>query len=221
MAAFVSQFGAALLEVQEELRRSVDQSGAIPQVANVIVLSLDRETFRREQGGISSENVEQFRKDLRREVESFLASNEWGTASPLSFNILLRSIDVPCRVRVERRDSLYALRVKDDGGERLVPVRWPSVMIGREHSAPPRAFVPVRDASRSLSREHLLLTFRDLELTALQRGQNPTTLNGEPIEPTVEISLSSGDLLRCGPHTIEVVIDDVAESAPERGGLSV
>lgn len=210
MPSFVSQFGAALLAVQEELRRSVDRSGGMPQVANVVIVSLDRETFLREQKGAAAD-LELFRSDLTREINAFLASNEWSVSNPLSLNLLLRSITVPCAVRVERRDALYTLTIRDDSGRRTVPVRRPVTVLGREHEAPPRAFVPVRDGSRALSREHLLLTFRDLELRAVLQGRNPTTLNNQPMLPHTEYVLRSGDLIRCGPHTIEVdSVDSIA-----------
>lgn len=207
MASFVSQFGAASLAVQEELRRSVDRSAPVPNAANFVILTLDRTTFVAEHGNADRDSVERFRNDLRREIEVFVASNEWEMREPLSLNILLRSIPTPCHVRVERRRSFYSLRIRDDAGERVVPVKWPTVVLGREHEAPSRAFVPVRDGSRALSREHMVLTFRDLELSAVLVGANPTTYNGEPMRREEETPLHAGDVLRCGAHTIEVIAE--------------
>lgn len=204
MAAFVSQFGAVLLGVQEELRRSVDRAKGMPRAANMVIVSVDRETFIREQGGNEPAAVERFREELRREIDLFLESNEWSLGAPLSLNILLRALDIPCRVRAEHRPVLYRLAIRDDAGERDVPVNRPVAVLGREHPAPPRDFISVRDASRSLSREHLLLTFRDLALHAILRGANPTTLNREPMRPDADVLLRAGDTVRCGAHTIRV-----------------
>lgn len=219
MAAFVSQFGAVLLGVQEELRRSVDRSKGMPRTANMVIVSVDRETFAREQGGADPAAVERFREELRREIDSFLESNEWSLGAPLSLNILLRALDIPCRVRAEHCPVLYRLAIRDDGGERDVPVNRPVAVLGREHQAPPRDFISVRDASRSLSREHLLLTFRDLALHAVQRGANPTTLNRGPMRPDTDVVLQVGDTVRCGPHTIRVTEIAGGENAgPENRG---
>lgn len=204
MASLLSQFGAALLAVQEGIRRSVEVEHSIPRAGNLVVVELDRETFFLEQGSIEQKGIERFRKETEREVETFLASNEWALTGPLSVHVLLRSLDAPCYVRVKHCATFYSLLVRDDKGERIVPIGWTKTIVGREHDSPPRAFLPVFDSSRSLSREHLMLTFEDLELRVHLMGKNPTTLNDRLLASGEIPVLEVGDVVRCGPYSLQV-----------------
>lgn len=204
MPSFVSQFGAASLEVQEELRRSVKRGTSVSRAANLIRVELDRETFIRERGGDGPEEIEAFRSELLREIEVFLESYDWGLSGPLAVHLFLNVLGRPCTVRTFHADALFDLRILDDRGERTEPVRFPTVVIGRAHEAPPRAFVPVYDGSRSLSREHLQLGYVDGEFRLKLMGRNPTTRNAEPLDPGMTAIVVPGDTIGCGPHSIVI-----------------
>ena len=204
MAALVSQFGAALLAVQGALLRSVETAGTVQRAGNLVVISLDRETFFMEQGSLEPEGVQRFRRLAEREIEDFLASNEWALTGPLSVNILLRSLPNSCDVRVEHCRTFFTVTVRDDEGTHTLPVRWPRVVAGRMHEAHPRAFVPVMDSTRAFSREHLLLSYQDLELCVQFMGRNPTSLNDQMLARDESAVLHTGDVIRCGPYSLTV-----------------
>ncbi|MCE2502745.1 MAG: FHA domain-containing protein [Chlorobi bacterium] len=203
--ALVTQFGATTLAVQDALQDSVIVQNGDITVANVLIISLDREEFLRDHKSQDRAVIDRFRNRLREEIEVFCSDNNWSFSQPLSLNILLRSLGNQCNVRAEHRDALYKLSIRDDSGERTVSVESPTVVLGRAHQEPPRGFVLVHDASRSFSREHALLTFRDLELVIRLLGQNPTYLNDSLLRKNSERGLAPGDMLRCGPHSIELI----------------
>lgn len=204
MASLVSQFGAASLAVQGALLRSVEMTGSVQRAANLVVISLDRETFFLEQGSLEPEGIQRFRRLAEREIEAFLASNEWALTGPLSVNILLRSLPDSCDVRVEHCRTFFTVTVRDDNGTHTLPVRWPRAVVGRMHEAHPRSFVPVMDATRALSREHLLLSYEDLELRVQLQGRNSTSLNDRMLDRDENALLHTGDVLRCGPYSLTV-----------------
>ena len=201
--ALVSQFGSVLLGVQDALGGSVKVENGIPRVANLLIISLDREAFLKEQKSDERDVVESFRSALRKEIEEFVAASGWKYSGALSIHLLLRTLEVSSAVRVEHQDVFYEVRVRDDAGTRTVAVNQPKILAGRVHDGPPRFFIPVHDSSRSWSREHLLFTLRDLVLTVRQLGRNATELNEAPLQHDADIVLSQGDIIRCGPQSIE------------------
>ncbi|MCB0712035.1 MAG: FHA domain-containing protein [Ignavibacteriae bacterium] len=201
--ALVSQFGAAILAMQDALRKSIDGKGTNPSVANFLTVWLNRDEFLKSWGLPLEESIEEFRSLLREDGERFVIANGWTFSGILSINILLRQQEVPSIVQAERRDLLYELKVRDDSGTRQITVSQPTSLLGRAHDSPPRSFLPIHDASRSFSREHLLLTFRDLKLNVHLLGRNKTEFNGNIVEVGSDFQFDPGDVICCGPHTIE------------------
>ena len=204
LMALVSQYGAAVLALQDGLRKSMitGERGGSPTVGNFLVISLDRGQFQKEWKGPVEEALDEFRALLKEEAERFVAANGWQFGDPLSINLLLRSHDASSQIRAEHRDHLYRLTLQDDRGTRDVLVSDPTTLLGRAHDTPPRSFISVHDASRSFSREHLLLRFRDLRLHLRLLGANKTEINDRVMEGGEEVILNEGDRIRCGAHTI-------------------
>ena len=172
--ALVSQFGATILAMQDALRKSVEGRGGVSRAANFLIVRLDRNRFFHDWKLPVEEALEEFRRLLHEEAERFALANGWSFSGILSIHLLLQGQEVPSLVRAEHREGLYRLAIRDDGGSRTIDVPHPTALLGRAHEGSPRSFIPVRDASRSFSREHLLLTFRDLVLHIRLLGRNRT-----------------------------------------------
>jgi len=119
-------------------------------------------------------------------------------------NMLLGSIAGECDVDARIARSFYTLAINDDRGARTVEVGSNPTIIGRAHQPHPRGFVPIHDSLKLISREHLLLTYHDLALSANLLGRNPTTLNGAPLGDG-DAALGDGDLIVCGSCEIKIL----------------
>ena len=203
--ALVSQFGATMLAAQDALSRSVVIKERESIVANLLIISLDREEFLRDQESLGQRAINLFRNQLQEEIERFCNNNGWSFHHPLSIHILLCPFDEQCVVRAEHQEIFYSLSIRDDKGTRNVSVEHPKIVLGRFHSEPSRRFVSIYDASRSFSREHLVLTFQDMRVEGQLLGQNTTYLNEELIETEAGFRLVPGDVIRCGPHSFELI----------------
>lgn len=203
--ALTTLFGTVQLELQNALASQLQLENGSPTVPNFVVISLRRESFQKEHAGAVEKGLEHFRRDLDEAMRVYITSNGWrvGGTGHLVLNILLRSIPRECTVQVRRADALYRLTVNDDDGTRSVGVRGREARIGRAHDSQPRDFIPVNDSSRLVSREHLLLSYRDLVLTGSLLGRNPTMLNEQPLgsEP---FQLRRGDRISCGRMIVVV-----------------
>lgn len=204
LSGFISQFGAAILAAQEAMARAVEEREGTPYAPNLLLVSIDRETFIAENRENHVEALETFRADMTREAEHYAEANGWTFTGPLSVNLLLRSIATPTAVRVVHAASFATLTVRDDRGTRTVAMRAPMTVVGRAHTPAPRSFIAVEDGSRSLSREHVVLRFHDGILHATLRGRNTTTLNDETMEPERDYHLSTGDTIACGACDLTV-----------------
>lgn len=202
--ALTTLLGTAQLALQNALAGSVDVAAGVPRVPNVVTISLRREAFLRQYPGQLVEERERFRREITEAARAYLSANGWriGGTGSLVVDILLRDIPVECDVRLGTLDALYELRIEDDEGSRGVPVKWPQTIVGRAHDPHPRAFVPVNDRAHVFSREHLILTYADRELTLRLLGRNVTTLNGTRIGEAEEegggLHLRDGDVITCG-----------------------
>ncbi len=201
METLLSTFGNALLLVQEQMRASVTRFGDDDFAPNFYHVLLSGVSF-------SEEERRRFRKDLMEEITGFAEANEWRFSSRPS--ILLQVVDgdensEPCIVTASLVDRFGRLEIADDMGDRVVDLPEPTALIGREHDAPPRDFIPIVDASRSLSREHLRLTFDGAGWTAEIIGRNRTELNGVEVETGSRHRLKQGDVVISSPHRIRMV----------------
>ena len=197
-----STFGLAMLRLQEEMRASVEspqENGIAPNYYRVELL---------EEEESSGSERDAFRSDLLGEMQRFAEANEWSFRSRpvLSVTYLpLTDNRERCSVEACHIETYGRLEVADDNGLRDVELSEPVGVIGREHSGPPRSFVPVADASRSLSREHLRISFGDAGWQVELLGQNETTLNGEVMEHGCILPMRPGDTISCEPHTIRLL----------------
>lgn len=197
--ALTTLFGTAQLALQDALAKHLDTSGPTPKAPNFAIISVRRDRFiSSNPGGIEDER-KSFRHDLDAALKAFLASNGWriGGTGSMILNIVDRAIAEDCVVQVRTVDRLYDLEIADDGGQRVVPVKHVHATIGREHDAHSRGFIPIQDADRLMSREHLALTYRDLSITCRLLGQNPTTLNGAALG-SAEVRVHASDTIECG-----------------------
>lgn len=198
-------FGTTQLALQHELRRKLDTSDLIPRAPNYIVVSLHHDKFIAEHRGEVMAEIERFRRDLENAMRAFLSAHEWavGGSGNIVINIVLRGLDEPCIVEARIERSFYELLIDDDRGSRTVQVGSNPATIGRAHEPYPRGFVPVHDSLKLVSRQHLILTYRDLTLYARLLGRNPTTLNGAELG-TDDVELHNDDVIVCGAVEIRV-----------------
>ncbi len=197
-------FGTAQLAMQGAISAGLDALSTTPRAPNFIVVRLGRAPFIAEYRGQAADEIERFRRELELAMRGFVTSHGWiiGGSGVLFLNILLDEID-ECRVEARVARSVYTLGVRDDRGERSVPVGSNPATVGRQHEPSPRGFIPLHDGRKLLSREHLILTYRDLRLSARLLGRNPTTLNGAPMGST-ETELKRGDTIACGDCMLRV-----------------
>jgi len=205
MIGLTTLLGSAQLAAQEGLRAAATLQHGGMIVPNILTISLRQNQFVAEWKGEPSEQIERFRLAIARGIAEFIEANRWqiGGFGRLVINLLLTDIETACRVDVLLRRKLYSCILHDSAGEHTVSVRQGEVVVGRDHSNPPPAFIPLRDDARQLSRKHLHLRYRDLQLHAQLLGHNPTTVNG--IEMGTEpVALSEGDELACGGCQIQI-----------------
>lgn len=198
-------FGTAQLAMQEALSAGLDAVGSTPRAPNFVVVTLRRDAFMREHQGEIADERERFRRELENAMRSYVASHGWivGGSGTIFMNLLIENTDADCAVAAHIARSVYTLSLLDDRGERSVPVGSNPAIIGRHHEPYPRGFIPLYDAGKLLSREHLLLSYRDLTLTVRLVGRNPTTLNGAPLGAG-EVTLKRGDTIICGACRVKV-----------------
>ncbi len=203
--ALTTILGTAQLAVQRALADHVSLDGAQPTVANFLVVSLRREEFRAAYGADESE-IERVRNELDRAAREFVVANGWrvGGTGTLVVNLLVRSIPETCQVQLRTVDHLYRLEVHDDRGIRAVAVRSPRVHLGRAHDGAPAHFIAVHDASKTLSRDHLVFTYADLQLRCHLIGRNETTLRDVAMG-SQEVTLHVGDSIACGRVSVVVL----------------
>ena len=198
-------FGTAQLAMQEALSAGLDAITTSPRAPNFLVVTLRRDAFMAEHQVEIHDERERFRRELEGAMRSYVASHGWivGGSGTIFMNILIENVEAECTVEARIARSVYTLGVVDDRGARSVPVGSNPAIIGRHHEPYPRGFIPLYDARKLLSREHLILTYRDLALTARLVGRNPTSLNGAPLGDA-EIRLKRGDTIVCGTCSIRV-----------------
>jgi hypothetical protein len=198
-------FGTAQLAMQEALSAGLDAVTTTPRAPNFIVVTLRRDAFMAEHQGEVRDERERFRRELESAMRNYIASHGWivGGSGTIFMNVLIENAEAECTVDARIARSVYTLGVMDDRGARSVPVGSSPAIIGRHHEPYPRGFVPLHDARKLLSREHLILIYRDLLLTARFVGRNPTTLNGAPLG-AAEVPLKRGDVIACGGCTVRV-----------------
>jgi hypothetical protein len=203
---FTTLFGTAQLALQDALRKNLDAASTTPRAPNFVIVSLRRESFVLEYEGELQNEITRFRRDLDAAMRSFISAHGWGIggSGTVVIHILLRSMVEACEVQAEIARSFYELEIQDDRGKRTVPIGSNPAIIGRAHDPHPRGFVPLHDALRLVSREHLLLTYTDLHLRARVLGRNLTTLNGAPMGDA-EIDVRNNDLIACGACSIRLM----------------
>jgi FHA domain len=198
-------FGTAQLALQDELRRNLDAADSTPRAPNFVVVTLRPDRFAEEHRGETEEQVERFRRELEMGMRAFLDAHGWivGGSGTAVINIVFRELVEDCHVDARIVRSFYTLAIEDDRGARTVEVGSNPTTIGREHQPHPRGFVPVHDSLKLVSREHMVLTYRDLTLHARLLGRNPTTLNNVPLDDA-SVVLHDGDVIVCGACEIRV-----------------
>jgi hypothetical protein len=198
-------FGTAQLAMQEALSAGLDAITTTPRAPNFLVVTLRRDAFMAEHQGEIGDERERFRRELESAMRAYVASHGWivGGSGTIFMNIMIENVEAECGVEARIVRSAYTLAVTDDRGRRPVPVGSNPTIVGRQHEPHPRGFVPLHDARKILSREHLILTYRDLTLAARLVGRNPTTLNGAPLT-AAEVPLKRGDVIACGSCSIAV-----------------
>jgi hypothetical protein len=144
--------------------------------------------------------------ELRRVVRETAAERGWGLVGPpeISFRAdpALKKGDLHCAASlVEGEDrqaaagSRATLVIREDGGERTVPLTADSVTVGRLAGCE----VVLKD--RGASRKHAQLRFRDGAWTLTDLGStNGTRLNGQTIQSR---ELTDGDKVTIGTTVIE------------------
>lgn len=204
--ALTTLFGTAQLAAQDAITAALDTSGAVPVSPNLITLSLQRRLFDKEHKGDLNQEREALRSQLTGLLTAFVGSHGWhiGGAGELIVNILIRSVNKDCVAQASVAQTLYHLDLHDDRGNRTVGVRTVTAVIGRAHDRPPRAFIALTDTSKLLSRQHVILRYRDLALGVTLKGRNRTTLNGVPLIIAQETSLRDGDVIACEHCTVTV-----------------
>jgi len=200
-------FGTTQLALQDALRRNLDAAGSTPRAPNFIVVTLRRESFAAENSGEDRDEIARFKRDLEGAMRAFVSAHGWsiGGSGTVVLNVLLRSIPEECEVQARIARSFYALAIEDDAGKRTVQVGSNPATVGRQHEFPTRGFIPLNDRQRLISRDHLLLTYSDLQLHARLLGRNPTTLNGTAMEET-DVELHNGDIIACGSCNITIIL---------------
>lgn len=197
--------GTAQLEMQDVLRKGVVRR----RTPNVLIVSLGRAALQREFGVADDEAKERFRRELERAAERLMEAHGWipGGCGVLSIAILIRSSDRDCQVLGRTAPAFARLTINDDAGSRVVPLATTRALLGRDHKPIPPGFIPLHDSLRLVSREHVALTYRDLELGARLLGRNVTTLNDSTMTANAPVVLSPGDVIRCG--SCEVVVNEI------------
>lgn len=207
-----SSYGKAILTLQEKMReglRDAARGGHVPNLYRVEMYLEDQET-----------TPEEIAEELLGEVKRFASANEWEFLSRPILTVHLTSpeeTDQQCVVTAAHVGAYGRLTVVDDRGEREVDLPEPVALFGRDHSAPPRNFVPVADSSRALSREHGVLRFDGGKWTLTVTGQNRTTLNGEELDVGEVYPLEQGDRICCEPHVITLREAAPSENIESRG----
>lgn len=204
-------FGTTQLALQDAMRRNIDSSGGTSRAPNFIVARLRRDDFLAEYPGRIEDETARFKRDLESAMRSFAGSHGWsiGGSGTVVVNVLLEAIPQQCEVQAQVARSFYECSIEDDQGRRTVQVGSNPATIGRAHEFPTRGFIPIHDARRVVSRDHLRLTYTDLRLHALLLGRNTTTLNGAPMT-TDTVELKHGDIIECGSCRISDFRLDIA-----------
>lgn len=181
------------------MRRNIDSSGGSSRAPNFIIARLNREDFSAEYPGRAADEIARFKRDLESAMRSFAGSHGWsiGGSGTVVVNVLLDDIPQQCEVQARIARSFYEFSIEDDRGQRTVQVGSNPATVGRAHEFPTRGFIPVHDARRIISRDHLRLTYADLRLRVLLLGRNTTTLNGTPMTAE-EVEVKDGDVIECG-----------------------
>ncbi len=197
--------GTAQLAIQDVLRKDVS-AGRTP---NVVIVSIGRAALQREYVEGEEEAKERMRRELEGSAARLMEAHGWtpGGCGVLSLAILVRSTHRDCQVLARTVNAFARLTITDDAGSRVVPLVTPRGLLGRDHKPIPPGFIPLHDSLRLVSRDHISLTYRDLELTATLHGRNPTTLNGHPMTLGTSIALAQGDVIRCG--SCEIAVNDI------------
>lgn len=195
--ALTTLIGTAQLAAGRAAERGLRESIEVP---NLYRVSLGRAALVESYGDDFDGGVEQIRRSVEEGVTRLAEAHGWrvGGGGTIVVSIAVRSIREECDVEGEHARQLYRLTVTDDRGTRPLPVPLPTVTVGRAHEPHPRGFVPVYDATRLISRDHVQLRWRDGILAGLLIGRNPTTLNGHPLTPDSPVQLAEGDTIRCG-----------------------
>lgn len=197
-----SNFGLAMLRLQEKMREEVRNPQGYGIAPNYYRIELVDE------GEPDANERKRFRNELLGELQRFADANEWsfGSRPIVAISYLPNSDDAErCVVTAQHIDCFGRLEIADDQGSREVRLPEPIGIIGRAHAGGPRSFIPVADASGTLSREHLRLTFEENNWSVELIGRNRTTLNGEEMEPGEIYGLESGGTITCEPHTIRLL----------------
>lgn len=207
--ALTTLFGSAQLALQDAILGNLERDGARVSAPNFITVSFKRTAWIREFGSDSNDLHERVRRDLQGAMRRFIESHGWPIAGSgvITLNVLIRSIDDDCRVQARVTRGLYELRIRDDRGARRLRISAECAMLGRPHTPEPRGFIALYDALRLVSREHLELRYRDLELRGRLLGRNQTTLNERSLAVGAEVALQRSDVVRCG--TCELTIIEV------------
>ena len=144
--------------------------------------------------------------ELRRVVRETAAERGWGLVGPPEIEFheddRLKKGDLRCAASLVEGEDREAeaggrasLVIREDGGERTVPLSSDTVTVGR------LADCDVVLTDRGASRKHAQLRFRDGEWTITDLGStNGTRLNGQTIQSR---QLSHGDKVTIGTTVLE------------------
>lgn len=187
----LSTYGEVVMALQGAIERGIGDGIVAPNLYRIELPT-----------PIDAAEVAERRNELREEIVAIVRAHEWTTRTRPLLQITDRpGLERPV-VSGHHVSRFGLLEIVDDDGRRSVPLPNPRALVGRSHERTPRDFVPVSDASRSLSREHLLLVCTDGEWAVELMGRNRTTIDDAELAPGEPVSLAPGDRIVCQPHTV-------------------
>ena len=199
MAQLLSHYGKTVLALHEAISQGV-LLGVAPNLYTLVLP--DNESL---------SEMQRSHPDLLSEIDRVITAHEWRLESRpvILFECHQNLTSAPGSeqpvdpfVVARHVDHFGQLEINDDSGSRIVYLKNRRAVLGRKHDSPPRDFVPLFDASRSLSREHLLFECNQGSWRVTLIGQNDTKVGDRNLVRGVALPLEPKDRIICLPHSI-------------------